>query len=273
MESEKSPNPSPMEPQEEGSNKISKKEAAKLERQRRRQEAAAAASVSTVSIEESDPLSGNYGDVELNDLQSKAVTGRKWTEVGSISPEMKDQVVLIRGRVQTIRPVGKKIAFVVVRERGFTVQCVLTVKPELVSPQMVKYATSLSKESIVDVEGVVTIPEKPITGSTQQQVDLFQKSLLLYAFIFILDRPILKETKLVSLIWIIEKNCFWLSPRISIPLDLFYFNAQYSLLSSRLATDFEVESRNLKNCVFGNKKLCLDMHFFYVYGFLPRHQE
>ncbi|XP_055811513.1 aspartate--tRNA ligase 2, cytoplasmic-like [Solanum dulcamara] len=175
MESEKSPNPSPMEPQEEGSNKISKKEAAKLERQRRRQEAAAAAaavSVSAVSIEESDPLSGNYGDVELNDLQSKAVTGRKWTEVGSITPEMKDQVVLIRGRVQTIRPVGKKIAFVVVRERGFTVQCVLTVKPELVSSQMVKYATSLSKESIIDVEGVVTIPEKPITGSTQQQVEV-----------------------------------------------------------------------------------------------------
>ncbi|KAK4717382.1 hypothetical protein R3W88_015720 [Solanum pinnatisectum] len=173
MESEKPQNPSPMEPQEEGSNKISKKEAAKLERQRRRQEAAAAATaVSTVSIEESDPLSGNYGDVELNDLQSKAVTGRKWTEVGSVAPEMKDQVVLIRGRVQTIRPVGKKIAFVVVRERGFTVQCVLTVKPELVSSQMVKYATSLSKESIVDIEGVVTIPEKPITGATQQQVEV-----------------------------------------------------------------------------------------------------
>ncbi|KAH0670447.1 hypothetical protein KY290_025870 [Solanum tuberosum] len=175
MESEKPQNPSPMEPQEEGSNKISKKEAAKLERQRRRQEAAAAAAataVSIVSIEESDPLSGNYGDVELNDLQSKAVTGRKWTEVGSVTPEMKDQVVLIRGRVQTIRPVGKKIAFVVVRERGFTVQCVLTVKPELVSSQMVKYATSLSKESIVDVEGVVTIPEKPITGATQQQVEV-----------------------------------------------------------------------------------------------------
>ncbi|KAG5607865.1 hypothetical protein H5410_029357 [Solanum commersonii] len=174
MESEKPQNPSPMEPQEEGSNKISKKEAAKLERQRRRQEAAAAAAtaVSIVSIEESDPLSGNYGDVELIDLQSKAVTGRKWTEVGSVTPEMKDEVVLIRGRVQTIRPVGKKIAFVVVRERGFTVQCVLTVKLELVSSQMVKYATSLSKESIVDVEGVVTIPEKPITGATQQQVEV-----------------------------------------------------------------------------------------------------
>lgn len=169
MEAENPQNSSPM---EEGTNKISKKEAAKQERQRRRQEAAAAAAVSAVSIEESDPLSGNYGEIELNDLQSKAITGRKWTEVGSITPELKDQVVLIRGRVQTIRPVGKKIAFVVVRERGFTVQCVLTVKADLVSSQMVKYATSLSKESIVDIEGVVSIPEKPITGSTQQQVEV-----------------------------------------------------------------------------------------------------
>ncbi|KAK4370938.1 hypothetical protein RND71_010413 [Anisodus tanguticus] len=164
----------PMNESQEEGKKLSKKEAAKLERQRRRQEAAAVASISAVSVVEEgpDPLSGNYGDVALKDLQSKAVSGRKWTEVGSLSPEMREQVVLIRGRVQTIRPVGKKIAFVVVRERGFTVQCVLTVKHELVSAQMVKFATSLSKESILDVEGVVTVPEKPITGATQQQVEI-----------------------------------------------------------------------------------------------------
>ncbi|XP_060212392.1 aspartate--tRNA ligase 2, cytoplasmic-like [Lycium barbarum] len=175
MESKEPQNP-PIESQqeEENTNKISKKEAAKLERQRRRQEAAAAttAAISTISIEQPDPLSTNYGDVALVDLQSKSISGRKWTEVGSINPELKDQVILIRGRVQTIRPVGKKIAFVVVRERGFTVQCVLTVKVDLVSSQMVKYATSLSKESIVDIEGVVSIPEKPITGATQQQVEV-----------------------------------------------------------------------------------------------------
>lgn len=164
---------------EEGSNqgkKLSKKEAAKLERQRKRQEAAAAAAttaLSAVSVDEGpDPLASNYGDVLLNDLQSKVLSGRQWTKVELLAPVMRDQVVLIRGRVQTIRPVGKKIAFVVVRERGFTVQCVLTVKPELVSAHMVKFATSLSKESIVDVEGVVTVPEKPITGATQQQVEV-----------------------------------------------------------------------------------------------------
>ncbi|KAM3338674.1 hypothetical protein P3S68_030760 [Capsicum galapagoense] len=159
---------------DEITNEPSKKEAAKEERRRRKEllAGASAAAVSAIAIDQPYPISSNYGDVELNDLQSKSITGRKWTEVGSNIPELKDQAILIRGRVHTIRPVIKKMAFVVVRERGFTAQCVLNVKPELVSLQMVKFATSLSKESIVDIEGSVSIPAKPITGCTQQQVEV-----------------------------------------------------------------------------------------------------
>lgn len=166
----------PMEHEEEAmsnadpnqSKKASKKEAKKMERQRKRLEDATAAAVSTVSIEEEDPLSSNYGDVQLIDLQSKPVTGRKWTEVSALGEDLKDQVVLIRGHVQNIRAVGKKMAFLVVREMGFTVQCVLTVTPDVVSPQMVKYATKLNRESIVDVEGVVSVPSTAVKGATQQ---------------------------------------------------------------------------------------------------------
>nr|GMD04658.1 aspartate--tRNA ligase 2, cytoplasmic-like [Ipomoea batatas] len=178
MASQEPSNPAPNELKEEGDGsvgkKMSKKEAAKLERQRRRQEAAAAsAAVSAVSIDDApDPLAANYGDIPLDDLQSKAVSGRKWTDIGALTAELKDKEVLIRGRAQTIRAVGKKIAFIVVRKRGFTVQCVLTVAPDLVSAQMVKYATSLSKESIVDVEGVVSVPNVQIKGATQQQVEV-----------------------------------------------------------------------------------------------------
>nr|GLL30553.1 aspartate--tRNA ligase 2, cytoplasmic-like [Ipomoea trifida] len=174
MASQEPSNPAPNELKEEGDGsvgkKMSKKEAAKLERQRRRQEAAAAsAAVSAVSIDDApDPLAANYGDIPLDDLQSKAVSGRKWTDIGALTAELKDKEVLIRGRAQTIRAVGKKIAFIVVRKRGFTVQCVLTVAPDLVSAQMVKYATSLSKESIVDVEGLVSVPNVQIKGATQQ---------------------------------------------------------------------------------------------------------
>ncbi|KAK4422412.1 Aspartate--tRNA ligase 2, cytoplasmic [Sesamum alatum] len=158
--------------EENAEKKLSKKELAKLERQRKRQEAAAAASaaagVSAVNLEAEDPLAANYGEIPLNDLQSKEISGKKWTEVKDLTNELKDQVVLIRGRAQAIRAVGKKMAFLVVRERGFTVQCVLTVAQDVVSPQMVKFATSLSRESIVDIEGVISVPSQPITGASQQ---------------------------------------------------------------------------------------------------------
>ncbi|XP_057958885.1 aspartate--tRNA ligase 2, cytoplasmic [Malania oleifera] len=158
------------EEQKTQSKKAAKKEAAKLEKLRRRQEAAAAQTdVSNLSLDSVvDPLAANYGDVPLVDLQSKAVTGRKWTDIGSLTAELKDQNVFIRGRAQAIRAVGKNIAFLVVREKGCTVQCVLTVAPDLVSRQMVKYATSLSRESHVDIEGIVSVPGVPIKGASQQ---------------------------------------------------------------------------------------------------------
>jgi aspartyl-tRNA synthetase len=33
---------------------------------------------------------------------------------------------------------------------------------------MIKFAASISKESVVDIEGVVSLPEKPIEATTQK---------------------------------------------------------------------------------------------------------
>ncbi|RZC60838.1 hypothetical protein C5167_022580 [Papaver somniferum] len=150
------------------SKKAAKKEAIKQEKLKRQQEAAAAAAALAAASIEADPLSENYGEVALPDLQSKAVSGRKWTEVGLVNESLKDKTVLVRGRIQTTRPVGKNIGFLVLREKGFTLQCVLTVADNLVSRQTVKFATSLSKESHVDIEGIVSVPDAPIKGATQQ---------------------------------------------------------------------------------------------------------
>ncbi|KAG0479474.1 hypothetical protein HPP92_010332 [Vanilla planifolia] len=136
------------------SKKQAKKEAAKAEKIRRKQEEASSAGAASAKLAETDPLACNYGDVPIEDLQSKAVTGRKWTEVGMLDAKVANGTVLIRGVAQTIRAVGKKMAFLVVRQFTATVQCVLTVSEEL--------------ESIVDVEGVVSIPTEPIKGTTQQ---------------------------------------------------------------------------------------------------------
>ncbi|KAL5558296.1 hypothetical protein UlMin_034507 [Ulmus minor] len=150
------------------SKKAAKKEAAKMEKLRRRQEATLAAAASSLTVEE-DPLAGNYGDLPLSELQSKTpVDVRIWKEVGALNDELKDELVLVRGRAQAIRPVSKNMAFLVIREKGFTVQCVITASPDVVSRQMVKFVSGLSRESIIDVEGVVSIPKDPIKGATQQ---------------------------------------------------------------------------------------------------------
>ncbi|KAF5946638.1 hypothetical protein HYC85_016866 [Camellia sinensis] len=81
-----------------------------------------------------DPRDANYGDVPLEDLQSKAVSVRKWIEIANLN----DQNVPIRGRAHAIRSVSKKMAFLVVRERGFTVQCVLSLAPDVVEIQLKK---------------------------------------------------------------------------------------------------------------------------------------
>lgn len=176
------------------SKKAAKKEAAKAEKLLKRQQfsSASPSSVEVTAVDDADDLLGsNYGDVPILELQSKTVTGRKWTVVESMDAEMKDHSVLVRGRAQTIRAVGKNIAFVVLRERGFTIQCILTAKPDFVSKQMVKFAAGISRESIVDIEGVVSVPEKPITGASQQVNGIcmtFQWNLDLLAEFFVCFR-------------------------------------------------------------------------------------
>ncbi|XP_057423940.1 aspartate--tRNA ligase 2, cytoplasmic-like [Lotus japonicus] len=169
MSSSEFQDPPPPPSEESQSKKAAKKEAAKLEKLRRRQELAAATSAASNLSVDDDPLAGNYGDVPLVELQSKTpVDVSDWTRVEALDASLADRAVQIRGRAQTIRPVGKKMAFLVVRENGFTVQCLVQAQPDVVSPQMVKFAAALNRESIIDVVGVVSVPAAPIKGATQQ---------------------------------------------------------------------------------------------------------
>ncbi|KAG8100083.1 hypothetical protein GUJ93_ZPchr0013g37464 [Zizania palustris] len=119
--------------------------------------------------DDEDPYASNYGDVPVEEIQSKAISGRSWTGIGDLDESAEGRPVLIRGAAQAIRPVSKKMAFVVLRQSMSTVQCVLVASADAgVSTQMVRFATSLSKESIVDVEGVVSLPKEPLKATTQQ---------------------------------------------------------------------------------------------------------
>ncbi|KAM1776897.1 hypothetical protein ACFX11_043632 [Malus domestica] len=170
MSTPESQNPSASDLTTDDASSVSKsaaKKAAKKAAKEAKKETPAAAAPS-LAVDEQDPLASNYGEVPLVELQSKTAEDvSHWTEVGHLTNALENQSVLIRGQAQTIRAVGNKMSFVVVRERGFTVQCVVTVQPDTVSRQM-KYVAGLSRESIIDVEGVVSVPSVEIKGTTQQ---------------------------------------------------------------------------------------------------------
>ncbi|KAH7420532.1 hypothetical protein KP509_13G011400 [Ceratopteris richardii] len=147
---------------------LSKKAQKKAERLSKKMAAASLSTAATAGGDlAEDALAANYGDVPLLELQSKAITGRKWKKVSELDASLNGQSVLLRGRCHTTRGKGK-IAFLILREAGHTVQCVFQVEDNVVSKGLIKYINSLSKESIIDVEGTVDIPSAPINGTTQQ---------------------------------------------------------------------------------------------------------
>ncbi|PNH06255.1 Aspartate--tRNA ligase, cytoplasmic [Tetrabaena socialis] len=141
------------------------KEAAKAERTQQRGVKAAV----MTQPDADDPLREQYGDYPL--VQSQGQSGRVWTRVDALNSELNGQKVLIRGRIHTTRGKGKS-AFLVLRQRTATVQALLFADEQVVSKGMVKYATQVTKESIVDVEGIIKVPEKPVEGCSQKDVEL-----------------------------------------------------------------------------------------------------
>lgn len=141
--------------------KEAKKEAQRLERARREKE-------------KLDRLAGigqdNFGDAPL--VQSQAMTNKVWTPVQHLKPALAGQQVLVRGHLQTVRAVGKG-AFCLVRSSLYSVQGVaFETKDGAVTPAMVKYIAGLPAESVVDMAGVVTVPDQPVESATQKMVEI-----------------------------------------------------------------------------------------------------
>ncbi|MEW5315913.1 MAG: hypothetical protein WDW38_007311 [Sanguina aurantia] len=140
-------------------------------------ERAAARGVKQVVVtqpEESDPLASMYGDHAL--IQSSEVTNRKWTDVHTLTAASQGEKVLLRGRVHAVRGKGKS-AFLVIRQRTSTLQVVMFANDTTISKGMVKYASALTKESIIDVEGVIVCPERPVESCSQTEVELHVTSI------------------------------------------------------------------------------------------------
>ena len=161
---------------DETSGKGEEKKDSKAEREKKKADRLAARQQQSQGTQQewkkdpNDPCAAKFGDCELNRSQSDPEIryARKYTEVHELEESHAGQEVLIRGRLHSSRAAGKKLVFIVIRERFATVQAILAVNEPEVSPGMAEYARRIPKESIIEVKAKVVLPEKPIEGCSQK---------------------------------------------------------------------------------------------------------
>lgn len=156
------------------------KMAKKAEKERLRAEARAAAgtteeaqggakaSAATGVMQEEDALSHLYGDYPL--IQSSFMTDKAYRQITDINESRVGQTIWLRGRVSNSRAVGKG-CFLIIRQGISTVQAVMF-QGSQVPKAMVKYASSISLESVIDVCAVITRPDAPIVSASVKGFEL-----------------------------------------------------------------------------------------------------
>jgi len=109
----------------------------------------------------------DYGDAATMGALRQLYAGYAWADVASLEPAAAaGRAVRVRGAAQAVRAVGRRVAFLVLRQGAATVQCVVA------GGGMARFAAGLSRESVVDVAGVVSLPREPVRGTTQQVLDV-----------------------------------------------------------------------------------------------------
>lgn len=160
-------------PSEKNKEKRAAKAAAKAAKEAKK--AAARAEREAREKAKADRLAGigqdNFGDAPMVQSDNN-VSNKMWTEISQLQPVLSGQTVLVRGHLQTARKVGKG-AFCLVRSTIHSVQGVAFEDANKgVSKAMLNYIAGLATESVVDMEGVVTIPDQPIDAATQNNVEI-----------------------------------------------------------------------------------------------------
>lgn len=163
------------------SEKEKAKERRKEEKRRRQEERErkrlqqARAHIVNVSWEEFKTGSKPFGHLPL--LKANQTTQESfeddYTDIKHLNAADWDgKTVKLRCRVHTTRG-SSKVAFMLLRQGCFSVQAVTAVDEEgTITRDMVKYSAKLTKESIVDVFGVVRAVEQEVQSATQKDIEV-----------------------------------------------------------------------------------------------------
>jgi aspartyl-tRNA synthetase len=106
----------------------------------------------------------------LNQSQEKTFT--KFIKIKDLSSKHINKTVTIIGRLHNSRPTGAKMLFITLRQQDSTSQSILVADSDTISKQMLKFSTSISPESLIRVEAIVTKSPELIKSCTIQEYEL-----------------------------------------------------------------------------------------------------
>eukprot|EP01120_Amphizonella_sp_Union-15-10_P008018 TRINITY_DN279_c0_g1_i2.p1 TRINITY_DN279_c0_g1~~TRINITY_DN279_c0_g1_i2.p1 ORF type:complete len:641 (-),score=129.09 TRINITY_DN279_c0_g1_i2:66-1988(-) len=149
----------------------SKKELAKLEKQKKQLEARLKreAEAEKKKKEQAEKFKHLFGFLPLAPQYQERQTN-VLVKISSLELSLVGEQVWIQGRIHATRDTGN-ITFLEIRSRLHSIQAVVAKTPEI-PKEMVKFAGSLSKETIVKIQGKVTKPQETIQKVTQHDVEI-----------------------------------------------------------------------------------------------------
>ncbi|RVX73222.1 hypothetical protein B0A52_02350 [Exophiala mesophila] len=110
-----------------------------------------------------DTAKGLYGPLPEDDIRE--------IHLKKLGEEHIDKEVTIITRIHNSRSQSAKLAFLMLRQQGRTIQAVVAAG-DVVSRQMVKYATSINVNSFVRVSGIVKSPNPPVASASISNLEL-----------------------------------------------------------------------------------------------------
>ena len=115
-----------------------------------------------------NPSESLFGDLPV--IMSQTMSGRTWSRISSLAAPLAGREIWLRGRCHNTRAKGK-CAFLMLRQGIATVQATVF-QDDVVTKEMVKYAGSIPKESIVHVQATIVASPSAVESATQKDVEL-----------------------------------------------------------------------------------------------------
>eukprot|EP00358_Blepharisma_japonicum_P000700 CAMPEP_0202945924 /NCGR_PEP_ID=MMETSP1395-20130829/7647_1 /ASSEMBLY_ACC=CAM_ASM_000871 /TAXON_ID=5961 /ORGANISM="Blepharisma japonicum, Strain Stock R1072" /LENGTH=538 /DNA_ID=CAMNT_0049646229 /DNA_START=23 /DNA_END=1639 /DNA_ORIENTATION=+ len=121
----------------------------------------------TEQAEEVDVSAGNYGTLPL--IQSVDYTHKRYFSLSELSLNVTEPI-WIRARVHNTRFKGK-LGFIILRDTVHTFQCTMFLSDQ-VSRNLLKFASDITKESIIDVYGTLKATSQPVQSCSINNMEL-----------------------------------------------------------------------------------------------------